>query len=133
MRGHTDVTQVKCWDLECNKVIRNYHGHLSAVYSLSVHPTLDVIVTGSRDSTARVCRAAAPAPAPASRSRAFMVQWSTPRGDRGIEDVCVVPDLGCRPSGLGYADKAVRACAQRPHGYVSPAHWPTAAMATAPL
>jgi WD40 repeat protein len=67
MRGHPPLTyvthcQVKCWDLECNKVIRNYHGHLSAVYSLSVHPTLDVIVTGSRDSTARVCRACSPRP-----------------------------------------------------------------------
>lgn len=25
---------VKCWDLESNKVIRHYHGHLSGVYSL---------------------------------------------------------------------------------------------------
>ena len=24
---------VKCWDLEQNKVIRHYHGHLSGVYS----------------------------------------------------------------------------------------------------
>lgn len=46
--------QVKCWDLEYNKVIRHYHGHLSAVQALSVHPTLDVLVTCSRDSTARV-------------------------------------------------------------------------------
>jgi len=45
---------VKCWDLEYNKVIRHYHGHLSAVQALSVHPTLDVLVTCSRDSTARV-------------------------------------------------------------------------------
>ncbi len=35
---------VKCWDLEYNKIIRNYHGHLSGVYSLSLHPTLDVLV-----------------------------------------------------------------------------------------
>jgi pleiotropic regulator 1 len=40
---------VKCWDLEQNKVIRNYHGHLSGVYSLAQHPTLDVIMTGGRD------------------------------------------------------------------------------------
>jgi hypothetical protein len=26
---------VKCWDLESNKVIRHYHGHLSGVYSLT--------------------------------------------------------------------------------------------------
>lgn len=42
------------WDLEQNKVIRNYHGHLSGVYAVAVHPTVDVIVTGGRDSVARV-------------------------------------------------------------------------------
>ncbi|KAI0263655.1 WD40-repeat-containing domain protein [Gloeopeniophorella convolvens] len=36
---------IKCWDLEANKVIRHYHGHLSGVYALSLHPTLDVLVT----------------------------------------------------------------------------------------
>lgn len=79
--------QVKCWDLEYNKVtsltcscelgytavivfahlnlispphspalqvVRHYHGHLSGVYCMSLHPTIDVLVTGSRDSTARV-------------------------------------------------------------------------------
>ena len=85
--------QVKCWDLEHNKVmltskvaqyspahvnlatlqslcslidslisppppalqvVRHYHGHLSGVYCMSLHPTIDVLVTGSRDSTARV-------------------------------------------------------------------------------
>ena len=45
---------VKCWDLEVNKVIRHYHGHLSGVYSLSLHPTLDVLVTSGRDASARV-------------------------------------------------------------------------------
>jgi hypothetical protein len=25
---------VKCWDLESNKVIRHYHGHLSGIYAL---------------------------------------------------------------------------------------------------
>lgn len=45
---------VKCWDLEANKVIRHYHGHLSGIYSLSLHPTLDVLVTAGRDSAARV-------------------------------------------------------------------------------
>ncbi|CAJ0651411.1 3043_t:CDS:2, partial [Entrophospora sp. SA101] len=44
---------VKCWDLEQNKVIRHYHGHLSGVYSLSLHPTLDVLVTAGRDASAR--------------------------------------------------------------------------------
>jgi len=45
---------VKCWDLETNKVIRHYHGHLSGVFTLSIHPTLDVLVTGGRDGVARV-------------------------------------------------------------------------------
>jgi pleiotropic regulator 1 len=44
---------VKCWDLESNKVIRHYHGHLSGVYALSLHPTLDVLVTAGRDASAR--------------------------------------------------------------------------------
>lgn len=34
--------------------MRKYHGHLSGVYSIALHPTLDLLVTGSRDSTARV-------------------------------------------------------------------------------
>ena len=37
-----------------NKAIRNYHGHLSGVYSLKVHHGLSVLITGGRDSTARV-------------------------------------------------------------------------------
>ena len=45
---------VKCWDLEYNKVIRHYHGHLSGVYCAALHPTLDVLITGGRDSVARV-------------------------------------------------------------------------------
>lgn len=40
---------VKCWDLETNQVIRHYHGHLSGVFALKLHPTLDVLVTGGRD------------------------------------------------------------------------------------
>ena len=46
--------KVMCWDLEQNKVTRHYHGHLSGVYACALHPTLDLLVTGSRDSTARV-------------------------------------------------------------------------------
>lgn len=37
---------VKCWDLETNRVIRHYHGHLSGVYALALHPELDVLVSG---------------------------------------------------------------------------------------
>lgn len=36
------------------QVIRQYHGHLSGVYCLSLHPTLDVLMTGGRDSVCRV-------------------------------------------------------------------------------
>ncbi len=33
--------------------VRN-HGHLNGVYSLSIHPTLDLLMSGSRDCTCRV-------------------------------------------------------------------------------
>lgn len=36
------------------QVIRNYHGHLSGVFCIALHPTLDLIMTGGRDSTCRV-------------------------------------------------------------------------------
>jgi pleiotropic regulator 1 len=35
-------------------VIRHYHGHLSGVYALALHPTLDILCTGGRDSVCRV-------------------------------------------------------------------------------
>jgi pleiotropic regulator 1 len=46
--------RVRCFDLEYNKVVREYYGHLAAVYSLALHPTLDLLISGSRDSSARV-------------------------------------------------------------------------------
>ncbi|KAI8551111.1 hypothetical protein RHMOL_Rhmol06G0159700 [Rhododendron molle] len=49
-----DDKQVKCWDLEQNKVIRSYHGHLSGVYCLALHPTIDILLTGGRDSACRL-------------------------------------------------------------------------------
>ena len=36
------------------QVIRHYHGHLSACQSIDLHPTIDVLLTTSRDSTCRV-------------------------------------------------------------------------------
>lgn len=58
MHQHTnrpgEDKQIKCWDLEVNKVIRQYHGHLSGIYCLGIHPLLDLMVTGGRDSTGRV-------------------------------------------------------------------------------
>ena len=45
---------VRCWDLEMNQVIRNYHGHLSSVLSVCIHPTLNLIATGGRDCTVRL-------------------------------------------------------------------------------
>lgn len=35
-------------------MIRHYHGHLSAVYGISLHPTIDVLITVGRDSVGRV-------------------------------------------------------------------------------
>ncbi|KAL3358037.1 hypothetical protein AABB24_015265 [Solanum stoloniferum] len=46
--------QVKCWDLEQNKVIHSFHGHLHGVYCLALHPTIDVLFTGSRDCVCKV-------------------------------------------------------------------------------
>ena len=46
--------KVLCWDLEQNKVVRHYHGHLSGIYTIALHPELDVLVTGGRDSASRV-------------------------------------------------------------------------------
>ncbi|KAK9793732.1 hypothetical protein WJX73_004413 [Symbiochloris irregularis] len=45
---------VKCWDMEYNKVIRQYHGHLSGVYCLKLHQDLNLVLTGGRDSVCRV-------------------------------------------------------------------------------
>lgn len=36
------------------QVVRHYHGHLSGVHAISVHPTIDILVTGGRDASARV-------------------------------------------------------------------------------
>lgn len=38
----------------CLQVIRHYHGHLSGVYTLALHPQLDILMTGGRDSVCRV-------------------------------------------------------------------------------
>ncbi|EPZ33559.1 Ribosomal protein S6e domain-containing protein, partial [Rozella allomycis CSF55] len=39
---------------EDKMVIRHYHGHLSGIYAVDIHPTLDLLVTAGRDCTARV-------------------------------------------------------------------------------
>ncbi|EGV65699.1 pre-mRNA-splicing factor prp46 [Yamadazyma tenuis] len=51
--------EVKCFDLErSNSVsgceIRNYHGHLGGIYTMALHPQLDLLFTGGRDQTVRV-------------------------------------------------------------------------------
>ena len=38
----------------CLQVVRHYHGHLSAIHSLDLHPTIDVLFTCGRDATTRV-------------------------------------------------------------------------------
>lgn len=47
---------MKWWEtkLISFQVIRHYHGHLSGVYCLALHPTIDVLLTGGRDSVCRV-------------------------------------------------------------------------------
>ena len=49
-----DDKQVKCWDLEYNKVVRHYYGHTLGVYAIALHPTLNLIATGGRDSIVRL-------------------------------------------------------------------------------
>ena len=51
---HWILHQTPCRALFVVQVIRNYHGHLSAVYSIDIHPTIDIIATCGRDSTCRV-------------------------------------------------------------------------------
>lgn len=51
--------EVKCFDLERTNSplgceIRNYHGHLGGVYAMSLHPELDILFTGGRDTVVRV-------------------------------------------------------------------------------
>jgi pleiotropic regulator 1 len=37
-----------------NQIIRTYSGHLSGVYSLALHPTLNILASGGRDSVVRL-------------------------------------------------------------------------------
>lgn len=46
--------QIKCWDLEKQKVLRKFKGHFSSVTGLAVHPLLNVLVSGGRDCTTRI-------------------------------------------------------------------------------
>jgi pleiotropic regulator 1 len=46
--------KVLCFDLEQNKVTRHYHGHQSGVWTLALHPRLDMLMTGGRDAACRV-------------------------------------------------------------------------------
>lgn len=50
----SDDKQLKCLDLKYNKAIHSYHGHLSGVYYLALHPTLDILCTSGLDSVCRV-------------------------------------------------------------------------------
>ena len=51
---------VKCWDMEYNKVIRQYHGHLSGVYSLSLNPDLSLVLTGKSCALCLCCSSESP-------------------------------------------------------------------------
>lgn len=45
---------VRWWDLEINRVIRIYHGHLTGVYALAMHPNIDILASGGRDCCMRI-------------------------------------------------------------------------------
>ena len=56
--GSEDKT-LRCWDLEkLNAVegcqIKNFHGHVGGIYALSLHPQLDVVLSGGRDAVVRI-------------------------------------------------------------------------------
>jgi hypothetical protein len=72
------------WDLEQNKVVRHYHGHLSGVYSVALHPTLDILITGGRDSVARVRAPPAPRVVNACLRAAAHRHPPLPPSDRGV-------------------------------------------------
>jgi pleiotropic regulator 1 len=46
---------VRCWDLETNKIARDFFGHLSAVRCVATHPRMEhVVISGGQDQTVRV-------------------------------------------------------------------------------
>lgn len=56
--GSEDKT-LRCWDLEklnaaegCQ--IKNFHGHVGGIYAISLHPQLDVVLSGGRDAVVRI-------------------------------------------------------------------------------
>ncbi|CAH6719293.1 pre-mRNA-splicing factor Prp46p [[Candida] jaroonii] len=56
--GSEDRT-VRCFDLERSNSpqgceIRKYHGHVGSIFTMSLHPELDILVTGGSDAAARV-------------------------------------------------------------------------------
>ena len=42
------------WIIVFLQVVRHYHGHLSACHAIDLHPTIDILATCGRDSSARV-------------------------------------------------------------------------------
>lgn len=96
---------VKCWDLEQNRVVRDYHGHFSAVYTADVHPTLDVLATGSRDSTVRV--------------RPLLTDLNSHCHCHYLYSSARLQYLSlyCALSGVGHPHEGVCALAHRPHEY----------------
>lgn len=116
---------IKCWDLECNKVIRHYHGHLSGVYCLALHPTLDVLVTGGRDSVARVWdmrtkQSIHVLTGHSSTVASVVCQSTDPQIVTGGHDSCIkLWDLakGSCYSTLTHHKKSIRALAMHPTEY----------------
>ena len=51
--SHTEL-YLNHYSVTILQVIKHYHGHLSAVYAIDLHPTIDVLLTCGRDGTARV-------------------------------------------------------------------------------
>lgn len=103
-------------------MIRHYHGHLSGVYSLALHPGLDVLMTGSRDSSCRVWDMRTKSQVfclsgHASTVCSILAQNADPQVVTGSHDSTVkLWDLrtGRTTSTLTYHKKSVRAMAMHP-------------------
>ena len=54
MYSCSDDKTICCWDLTTNTRIRKYNGHHGGVYSLSIHPSQNLLASGGRDNTVRL-------------------------------------------------------------------------------
>lgn len=49
-------TTAACWDFDTGRLLNHYTGHVAAVFSIDYSMSLDIVITGSADSTIKVWR-----------------------------------------------------------------------------